>query len=240
MISADQSLRQLRAATDRLLSTIEGLPDSVTRGPSILPGWTRGHVLTHLARNAEGGARLLGWARTGVPSYEYESLDARSAAIKEGATRPAAILINDVRQTAAAFDQAAAGMPPEAWQRVVRYTAGQEPRAEVIVPSRLAEVLIHHVDLDIGYCPADWPPEFVEDMLPRVVDSLNHRSEPVPGTRLEATDTSRAFEIGSPGSDVVTVGGPEHELLAWLLERASGRILSTQPERTLPALPSVY
>jgi maleylpyruvate isomerase len=240
VMSADQSLRQLRAATGRLLSTIEGLPDSVTRGPSILPGWTRGHVLTHLARNAEGGARLLGWARTGVPSYEYESLDTRSAAIEEGAGHPAWVLVNDVRQTAAAFEQAAAGMPPEAWQRVVRYTAGQEPRAEVIIPSRLAEVLIHHVDLDIGYCPADWPPEFVEDMLPRVVDSLNHHAEPVACTRLDATDTGRAFELGSLGPDATTVGGPEHELLAWLLERASGRVLSTQPGRTLPALPSVY
>jgi len=72
-------------------------------------------------------------------------------------------------------------MPPEAWQRVVRYTAGQEPRAEVIVPSRLAEVLIHHVDLDIGYCQADWLREFVEHMLPRVADGLNHRAETVRG-----------------------------------------------------------
>jgi hypothetical protein len=75
-----------------------------------------------------GGTRLLGWARTGVPSYEYESLTARAAAIEAGADRPAAILIQDVRQTADAFAAAATGMPPEAWQRFVRYTAGQEPR----------------------------------------------------------------------------------------------------------------
>jgi maleylpyruvate isomerase len=240
MSSADQSLCQLRTATDRLLSRIEGLPDAVTRGPSILPGWTRGHVLTHLARNAEGGTRLLGWARTGVPSYEYASLEARSAAIEEGAARPAAVLIDDVRQTAVAFGQAAVGMPPGAWQRVVRYTAGQEPRAEVIVPSRLAEVLIHLVDLDIGYCPADWPPEFVADTLPRVVEGFNHRAEPVPRTRLEATDAGRAFNIGSTGPDAVIASGPEHELLAWLLGRSNGRVLSTRPGTTLPTLPAAY
>ncbi|HXB49267.1 MAG TPA: maleylpyruvate isomerase N-terminal domain-containing protein [Streptosporangiaceae bacterium] len=109
-------------------------------GPSLLPGWTRGHVLTHLARNAEGGTRLLGWARTGVPSHEYESLAARAAAIEAGADRPAEVLIHEVRQTADAFAAAATRMRPDAWQRVVRYAAGQEPRAEVIVPSRLAEV----------------------------------------------------------------------------------------------------
>jgi hypothetical protein len=41
-------------------------------------------------------------------------------------------------------------MPAAARQRVVRYAGGQEPTADVIVPSRLAEVHIHHVDLDIG------------------------------------------------------------------------------------------
>jgi maleylpyruvate isomerase len=94
-------------------------------GSSLLPGWTRGHVLTHLARNAEGGTRLLGWARTGVPSYEYRSLAARAAAIEAGAGRPAAALIQDVRQTAGAFAAAATGMPEQAWQRVVRCTAGR-------------------------------------------------------------------------------------------------------------------
>jgi maleylpyruvate isomerase len=56
-------------------------------------------------------------------------------------------------------------MPPNAWQRVVRYTAGQEPRAEVIVSSRLAEVLIHYVDLDLGYQPRNWPARFTKDTL---------------------------------------------------------------------------
>src|ERR1700728_991100 len=84
---ADEVLRDLRSATDRLLADIEGLPDRAAREPSLLPGWTRGHVLTHLARNAEGGTRLLIWARTGTPSYEYESLEARAAAIEAGSGR---------------------------------------------------------------------------------------------------------------------------------------------------------
>lgn len=90
MKPADEVLRDLRSATDLLLDNIGSLADAAVGGPSLLPGWTRGHVLAHLARNAEGGIRLLGWARTGIPSYEYESLDARAAAIQAGATRPAA------------------------------------------------------------------------------------------------------------------------------------------------------
>jgi maleylpyruvate isomerase len=76
-----------RSATADLVGAIGGLLDADVRAPSPLPGWTRGHVLTHLARNAEGGTRLLEWARTSVPSYEYESVAARAAAIEQGAGR---------------------------------------------------------------------------------------------------------------------------------------------------------
>jgi hypothetical protein len=74
-------VERLNAATACLVEDIDGLGEDDVRGPSLLPGWTRGHVLTHLARNAEGGTRLLGWARTGIPSCEYESVTARAAAI---------------------------------------------------------------------------------------------------------------------------------------------------------------
>jgi maleylpyruvate isomerase len=110
-------LRQLRSATEDLVRAIAVLSDAAVRAASPLPGWTRGHVLTHLARNAEGGARLLGWARTGVPSYEYASVEARAAAIEQGAGRPAAVLISDVQRSADTFFAAADGMPATAWQR---------------------------------------------------------------------------------------------------------------------------
>jgi maleylpyruvate isomerase len=84
MQPVDELLTELDAATGALVDGIGGLTDGDARGPSLLPGWTRGHVLTHLARNAEGGTRLLGWARTGAASYEYESVAARADAIEEG------------------------------------------------------------------------------------------------------------------------------------------------------------
>jgi maleylpyruvate isomerase len=122
----EEYLRQLRSATDDLVRAIAGLPDAAVRAPSPLPGWTRGHVLTHLARNAEGGARLLGWARTGVPSYEYESVEARAAAIEQGAGRPAAVLIADVQRSAEEFSAAADGMPVTAWQWLLGRSDGSD------------------------------------------------------------------------------------------------------------------
>src|ERR1700722_13535705 len=103
MDDANDVLASLESATGRLLDEIASLSDAAARQPSLLSSWSRGHVLTHLARNAEGSTRLLTWARTGVPSYEYESAEAGSAEIEAGAGRPAEVLIEDVRQTAAAL-----------------------------------------------------------------------------------------------------------------------------------------
>jgi maleylpyruvate isomerase len=64
-------------ATDRLLATVSSLTGDDVAVPSLLPGWTRGHVLTHLARHADGGVNLLTWARTGVPTPQYESVARR-------------------------------------------------------------------------------------------------------------------------------------------------------------------
>ncbi len=239
MTAADEVLADLRSATGRLIADIDGLPDAAAREPSLLPGWTRGHVLSHIARNAEGGTRLLGWARTGVPSYEYESVAARAAAIQPGAGRPAHILVEDVRQTAAAFADAATDMPAQAWERVVRYTGGQEPRADVIVSSRLAEVLIHHVDLDAGFSPAAWPPAFAAAMLTRIVSGLSPRDE-APAVHLAGLDTGRTFTIGPAGPGDMTVSGTEPELLAWLLGRSDGRSLRREPAGALPAVPAIY
>ena len=46
-------IAEVDRATARLLATARTLDDDAVRAPSPLPGWTRGHVLTHVARNAD-------------------------------------------------------------------------------------------------------------------------------------------------------------------------------------------
>src|SRR6266852_6810720 len=116
MNEASHSLDRLAAATDRLLATATALSDAQAREPSLLPGWSRGHVLTHIARNADGMRNLLIWARTGVPTPMYPSRQARNDAIEAGAGRPAADLLADLHESAAAFAAEAAGMPERGWQ----------------------------------------------------------------------------------------------------------------------------
>ncbi|TYB49733.1 maleylpyruvate isomerase family mycothiol-dependent enzyme [Actinomadura chibensis] len=227
-----EPLATITAATRALLVTAARLDDAACRAPSLLPGWTRGHVLTHVARNADGGTRLLTWARTGVESYEYPSAEARAAEIEEGAGRPAAALVADVRESARRFADAYTLMPDEAWERVVQWTSGVRHPAARASDARLTEVLVHHVDLDAGFTPRDWPADFTARMLGSVVASFARRDD-APDLRLHATDTGR--DLGSGGGEHV-VAGTEASLLAWLMGRSSGADLTGAEGIALPFL----
>ena len=50
----NQDLAGVEVAFGLLAVRIDGLTEDQARGLSRLPGWTRGHLLTHIARNADG------------------------------------------------------------------------------------------------------------------------------------------------------------------------------------------
>ena len=78
----------LDEGTALFLDALDGLADEELDASSLLPGWTRGHVLTHIARNADGLRTLLLGAAEGVERKQYRSREARDAAIDAGARRP--------------------------------------------------------------------------------------------------------------------------------------------------------
>ncbi len=157
---------QVDDATRRLLKTASTLSDDQVRQPSLLPGWTRGHVLNHVARNAEALRNLLIWARTGVKTPAYPSQQARDDAIEAGAGRAAAELLADMTQTAEAFRAEAATLDARAWEVPVHLLDGQEFPAAQVLTRRLVEVELHHTDLGSGYRRADWPAAFATMDLP--------------------------------------------------------------------------
>ena len=121
--AADLSAR-LTAACQAVAATAAGVTDVDARAPSLLPGWTRGHVLTHLARNADGLRNLLSWARTGIETPQYASAAERDAAIAAG-RRPAAELRADVEAADAAFAAEAASLRAADWDAQVHGLRGQ-------------------------------------------------------------------------------------------------------------------
>jgi maleylpyruvate isomerase len=240
MNEASHSLDRLAAATGRLLATATALSDAQAREPSLLPGWTRGHVLSHIARNADGMVNLLNWARTGTETPMYASAESRSADIEAGAGRPAADLTADVRESAAEFAAEAAAMPDDAWTVQVRALRGPGFPALEVVDRRLSEVEIHHVDLAAGYAPSDWPADFVAGALHRVADSFTGRDD-APSCLVRAEGAPHGYRIGPAGtaSPPVVVRGQPAALLAWLLGRGSGAGLRVSGQADgLPVLPA--
>src|SRR5437870_2591779 len=217
MNEVSHSLDRLAAATDRVLATATALSDAQAREPSLLPGWSRGHVLTHIARNADGMVNLLCWARTGTPAPMYASAESRSADIEAGAGRPAGELAADVRESAAALAAEAADMPDDAWTAQVRALQGPPFPAFGVLDRRLSEMEIHHVDLAAGYTPGDWPDDFLTEALPRVAESFTDRDD-APRCLVWAEGTKGSFRLGpeQAGPPQWIIRGQPADLLAWL------------------------
>src|SRR6266581_4503678 len=152
---------QIDQATQRLLDTARIITDPELRVPSLLPGWTRGHVLAHVARNADGMRSVLVSVRAGQPRPAYASAGEREAAIEQDAGRRATEHAADLADSAMALRTVARQLPDEGWQVPVRMleTAAFFPAAQLLT-RRLVEVELHHCDLGAGYGPAGWPTAF--------------------------------------------------------------------------------
>ena len=234
-----RSMARIGEATDRLLASAAALSDAGAREPSLLPGWPRGHVLTHVARNGDGLGNLLRWARTGTKTPMYASREARRADIEAGAGRSAADLAADVQATAIAFAAEAASLPDGAWAAQVQGLTGPPIPARGVLDWRLREVEIHHVDLAAGYRPGDWPGEFVTASLRGVAGEFAGREDTPPCQLQPDGADSGPLRIGPerPATQQVVVQGPPASLLAWLIGRDDGSGLRVPGGAALPVLP---
>jgi len=159
----------------RLFTTVAGLEDHVARRSSRLPGWSVGHVLAHLARNADGHVRRLEAAMAGREVARYPGgPDQRSREIVEGAGRPAQELVLDVRESALRLELAWAASLEAGWPNA-EMLAGDHFPTTASPMRRLREVEVHHVDLGLGYEPADWPDAYVQWELGASVERLPGR-----------------------------------------------------------------
>jgi maleylpyruvate isomerase len=221
---------ELSSATRQLLATAERLTDTDVRRPSSLPGWTVGHVLSHIARNADALANLCYTARTGVVTPAYRSPQARDADIAAGATRPVAVQVEDLSTAADRLLEQFRNLPDHAWHAEVTWPNGTSRQATQIVVTRLNEVEVHHVDLGLGRSFDDIPVE-TRDLL------LGYATGNWPTSldiRLRTDDTGWSWPAEGTGARIVTGGSAA--MLGWLLGRTDGATLTC--EGTLPALPA--
>ncbi|WNI25398.1 maleylpyruvate isomerase family mycothiol-dependent enzyme [Streptomyces sp. ITFR-16] len=220
-------LAALREATDRLLSATGKLDDVALAEPSRLPGWTRGHVVAHLSRNADALVNVL----RGRPMYADS--ETRDRDIERDAPRPRAEQLADLAASADRFQDAAAA--PADWSRTVALRNGVTDSASRVPFRRRIEVELHHVDLDVGYELEDLPDEFTA----REIDFLAERfaGHPDVVATVATDDTGRSWTTGGGAAGgPVTVRGTASGLLGWLSGRRDGSALTAEGG-PLPALP---
>jgi maleylpyruvate isomerase len=151
---------ELDAATQRLIDEARIITGPDLRAPSLLPGWSRAHVLAHLARGADAMRHLLIGARGGQDRAAYASPRARAADIDRSAAAGARELLEDLADSAMALRTVARQLPDEAWRYQLRVLDSARFPASQLLTRRLAEVELHHCDLGIGYGHDQWSTVF--------------------------------------------------------------------------------
>ncbi|GAA4825662.1 maleylpyruvate isomerase family mycothiol-dependent enzyme [Nocardioides caeni] len=219
----------IEAATDRLLATVEALPDDTWRVQSLCSGWSRAHVVAHVALNAEGLAGVLGGLADGRPTTMYVSDERRDSDIAELGAGPVEEIRRRLTAACAAFADAEqrAGVVA-AGTTFDRTPGGQVLDASLIPLLRLREVEIHHGDLVAGYGPEDWPAETAREFL--AWSARRHRG---PGFHVDADGW--LLDFGTPGAEAPTLSGPVAALAWWATGRDPGPVLSST-DGTLPTM----
>lgn len=162
-------LERVSEAESRLFASVRALDDAAVRSPSLLPGWTVGHLLTHLARNADSHVRRALAAAEGVVVDQYPGgLEERAAEIEAGADRRAASVVEDLAMSSARMLGAWAAAPDRAWTGITRDATGRERPLAELPGRRWLEVEVHLVDLGTGPTHRDWSDAFVADRLPQM------------------------------------------------------------------------
>lgn len=198
---------------------LNNLRDDEFTETSLLPGWSRAHVIAHVGLNARALTRLLEWANTGVETPMYASTTQRNEEIEFAATLPPQALRNLSDHAAIHLNVEWRDLPEDRWAYEVKTAQGRTVPVSETIWMRGREVWIHAVDLNNGARFEDIPEEVTDGLLTDIVGAWQRRreAEGLPGFVLEATD--RDARWGTPTGESVVVRGTAAQLAEW----ASGR-----------------
>jgi maleylpyruvate isomerase len=166
------------ASHQRLLQALEGLTDEQCRQPSLLTGWSRGHVLSHLANNAYSHVRMFEAASRGEETEQYEGgKPARDSQIESWSSLSAHELVGHVRASIYALEGAWASATPTTWTGfgVKSHAGGGRVAITDLILMRWCESEVHLADLNHGYSFENWDTTFVRFELERQLMIWNSR-----------------------------------------------------------------
>jgi maleylpyruvate isomerase len=228
-----QSLLQARRGTAFFARKLNELSDAVLDGGTLLPGWTRRHVMAHVGYNARAIARLIEWAATGTETPMYSSPEARNHEIEFGATLPPIALRHLFDHSAVHLNVEWRDLPADAWHHKVKTAQGRTVPAEETVWMRTREVWMHAVDLDNGATFTDIPAPVLERLLTDITGAWHTRGTDT-GLLLKAdgpgTGTSTGLTFGdTTATNPTIITGPLPAVVQWAAGRGTTGITATGP-----------
>ena len=236
ILDVQASIEAVRDATARVESAVarfraeHGL--DAFAAPSLLPGWTVGHVVTHLARNADGLRRVLVGARVEQQLLPYDSPQARADDIERGAARSTDTIALDLVAADRHLAETIDDLPQPTWAFPIDLGRGGPAPATVLLATRLGEVELHHADLGV-----DGGLDLLTDeQAGRLLGAIQHsyvRTRDVPPMTLRPGGADPIVVRGAGPADPV-VAGTNLGLVRWLSGRGAAGVRGDGP---LPDLP---
>ncbi|WP_308295536.1 maleylpyruvate isomerase family mycothiol-dependent enzyme [Streptomyces sp. MUM 178J] len=218
-IAPDELVFRVSQAHTQVLELVDRLDDQQKDAAASLPGWSRGHVVRHLADNARAfELQALSALRGELVDMYDGGQRGRDWSIDLGATLPAAELHEELKLAQRALEDTWSRMTTAEWNHSVRFR-----HATVLdtVLARWREVEIHAVDLAVGYHPRDWSLDFALHAL----DFLSDRA-PV-GTRLVLRADDHEFAKALGVGTTVEISGTVRDLAAWMAGRSTDAPLNS-------------
>ncbi|HSN34892.1 MAG TPA: maleylpyruvate isomerase family mycothiol-dependent enzyme [Arthrobacter sp.] len=221
-------LSRLGRESEMLLATVESLVDDELTAPSLCEGWTRADVIAHLAANGRALVKLVDWAASGQEQQLYASAEARAGEIAALAALPREELVGRLRESVQFFAEQAQRLGGELTVGEVLLNGRQIP-ATSIVALRIAEIVVHHHDLNTAWTVEEADPDSLLDALEAAVRTM--RAKGGPGMTL-VTEERDQWVIGD---GALRITSDREGMLEWL---ARGDTEKVQADGPLPSLPS--
>ncbi|TDL33426.1 maleylpyruvate isomerase family mycothiol-dependent enzyme [Arthrobacter nitrophenolicus] len=222
-----EDLLQARRGTAFFARKLNELTDADLDGASLLPGWTRRHIVAHVGYNARAIARLIEWAATGVETPMYSSPEARNHEIEFGATLSPIALRHLFDHSAVHLNVEWRDLSGDAWHNKVKTAQGRIVPAEETVWMRTREVWMHSVDLDNGASFSDIPVPVLERLVKDITGTWHARGTDT-GLQVKVDGTGLAFgDAGATDPTVVT--GPLPAVVEWAAGRGKAGVTATGP-----------
>lgn len=148
-----------RRGTAYFARKLNELADRDLDAPSLVPGWTRRHLVAHVGYHARALTRLADWARTGIETPMHASAEERDAEIELGATLPAQAMRHLFTHSAVHLNVVWRDLEDAHWDTVVSLLDGSAIRVRDLPMLRAREIWQCALDLGNGGAARDFPPQ---------------------------------------------------------------------------------